>query len=192
MKKQLVILGLAMALGGCILGPQTVEVVPDIKVAERTDQLSGPVAVTVYDERTTPQLGTRGGIYKTTNFIYLDEQFAHSIKTAVDNALQSMGMEPVSSTDVPQVQVYMDELSYTVPYGDYVSGVDLKAAIRVEILKEGRRYAGRYVSEDHYRTIKAPSDSQNEEMVNTIINKVLARAMDDQALLNFLGGATGS
>ncbi|GAA4651851.1 YajG family lipoprotein [Kistimonas scapharcae] len=192
MKKWLLPLSLTVLLGGCILGPQTVEVVPDIKVAERTAQLSGPVAVTVYDERTTPQLGTRGGIYKTTNFIYLDEHFAQSIKVAVDNALRSMGMEPVSSTEVPQVQVYMDELSYAVPYGDYISGVDLKAAIRVEILKDGRRYAGRYVSEDHYRTIKAPSDSQNEEMVNAIINKVLARAMDDQTLLNFLSGTTGS
>lgn len=170
----------------CIMEQQTIQVAPKIVVSEGPFRLHGPVSITVYDERTIPQIGTQFGIDKQRNFIYLDEHFAHSIKIAMDHALQTLGMEPVSSTSVPRMQVYIDRLSYAVPKSEYVSNVHLKAAIRVEVWKKGRRYTEQYLSEERYRVIKTPSYSQNAEMVNAVINNVLAQVLADISLLDFL------
>lgn len=174
------------------MGPQTIQITPEIVVSGRSLRLQGLVSITVYDERTIPQIGMRDGIYQKSRFIYLDEYFTHSIKTAVEGFLRTRGMEPVSSSSVTQMQIYIDQLSYYVPEGTYVSSVNLKAAIRVEILKGGSRYAGRYLSDDSYRVMNAPSNSQNAEMTNAVLNKVLVRAMEDTELLSFLDGTTGS
>ena len=53
-----------LALGGCAMSPQSVQINPSVVVSESArNALSSSVSVTVFDERLTPVIGHRGGVY---------------------------------------------------------------------------------------------------------------------------------
>lgn len=184
-KTSLIILG-ALALGGCALSPQEVDVTPKIAVEKPVEPLQGTVSVTVYDERLSRSLGHRGGVYSSTNAITTNDRLTLAIRSAVELGLREMGLRVTESEDVPQFQVYLDDLEYKVPEGSYVTQVDLKAKVRVRVVKEGQRFEGAYSSEIGERVPKAPSDEKNEELVNKVLSDVLSRALDDPRLKSFL------
>lgn len=184
-KTSLIILG-ALALGGCALSPQEVDVTPKIAVEKPVEPLQGTVSVTVYDERLSRSLGHRGGVYSSTNAITTNDRLTLAIRSAVELGLREMGLRVTESEDVPQFQVYLDDLEYKVPEGSYVTQVDLKAKVRVRVVKEGQRFEGAYSSEIGERVPKAPSDEKNEELVNKVLSDVLSRALDDPRLKGFL------
>ncbi len=173
-------------LSGCALSPQNVTLAPDVKPAASSVKLSGPITVTVYDERLTPWLGTRGGVYNDSNRIGVANNLQDAVRTSVERALQELGMQTVSSSESPQFQIYIDTLSYRVPTSSYVSKVDLKASVRV-IAREGSEfYQGGYAAEDNRRVLKAPSDEENAQMINDILSKAIGRAFEDPGLMRFM------
>ncbi|MTI15540.1 YajG family lipoprotein [Sansalvadorimonas verongulae] len=173
-------------LGGCALSPQNVTIAPDVRLAADTVKLDGPVTVTAFDERVTPWLGTRGGVYKESNRIGIANNLQDAVKASVEMALVEQGMTPGSSTDAPQFQVYVDTLEYKVPASNYVSRVDLKAAIRVTVRAGEQFYQGAYSATDSKRVLKAPSDDDNTQMINEILAKAIGRAFADPGLMRFM------
>ncbi|MGI9283293.1 MAG: YajG family lipoprotein [Endozoicomonas sp.] len=191
MKKASVILLGALALGGCALGgcalsPQEVDVNPRVAVEKPVEQLQGTVSVTVYDERLSRSLGSRGGVYYSTNAITTNDRLTLAIRSAVELGLREMGLRVTESEEVSQFQVYLDDLEYLVPDGSYITQVDLKAKVRVRVMKEGQRFEGVYSSEITERVPKAPSDEKNEELIDKVLSDVLSRALADPSLTGFL------
>ncbi|WP_252178960.1 YajG family lipoprotein [Endozoicomonas sp. 4G] len=184
-KASLILLG-ALALGGCALSPQEVDVTPKIAVEKPVEPLQGTVSVTVYDERLSRSLGHRGGVYSDTNDITTNDRLTLAIRSAVEMSLREMGLTVTESEDVPQFQVYLDDLEYKVPEGSYITQVDLKAKVRVRIIKDGQRFEGVYATEITERVPKAPSDEKNEELINQVLSDVLSRALADPKLTGFL------
>ena len=173
-------------LGGCALSPQNVTIAPDIEIKGNQVALDGPVTVTVYDQRLSPWLGSRGGVYSGSNKIGIENNLQDAVRSSVEKALQKAGMQPGHSAAAPQFQVYIDTLEYHVPDSSYVSHVDLKAAVRVVVQVGTARYQGSYIAEDDRRVFRAPSDEENEEMINGILAKAVERAFDDPGLLRFM------
>ncbi|WP_062262039.1 YajG family lipoprotein [Endozoicomonas arenosclerae] len=185
MKKASVILLGALALGGCALSPQEVGVNPRVAVEKPVKQLQGTVSVTVYDERLSRSLGSRGGVYSSTNAITTNDRLTLAVRSAVELGLRELGLRVTESEEVPQFQVYLDDLEYQVPEGSYITQVDLKSKIRVRILNNGQRFEGTYSSEMTERVPKAPSDEKNEELIDKVLSDVLSRALADPRLLDF-------
>ena len=109
----------------------------------------------------TPWVGTRGGVYSSSNRINVGNDVASAVKSAVERTLLAMGMSPGSSAEAPQFQVYVDQLSYQVPGDQYVSKVALKASIRVVVRADGKNYQGSYTAREERRVLKALSDEEN-------------------------------
>ncbi|KEQ18859.1 YajG family lipoprotein [Endozoicomonas numazuensis] len=186
MKKASVILLGALALGGCALSPQEVDVNPRIAVEKPIKQLQGTVSVTVYDERLSRSLGNRGGVYSSTNAITTNDRLALAIRSSVELGLREMGLRVTESEEVPQFQVYLDSLEYRVPEGSYITQVDLSAKIRARVIKNGQSFEGVYSSEISERVPKAPSDDKNEELIDKVLSDVLSRSLADPGLTSFL------
>ena len=146
---------LASGLSGCALSPQNIDLDPVVDMASPTVGLDGPVTVTVYDERLTPWLGNRGGIYGSTNRIGIANNLQESVANAVEKALWDQGMVPGNSSSAPQFQVYIDSLSYKVPEGNYVTQVDLKASLRLTVLAGGNNYQGSYSASESHKVVKS-------------------------------------
>ena len=175
----------ALMLGGCAMSPQQVEVSPKIAVEGGVTNAQSPVSVTVYDDRAGARIGSRGGVYSETSSISTDADFALSVRSSVELALRQLGLKVTDSPDTPQFQVYIDQLSYTVPEG-YVSQVDLKAVARVVVSIGGEKFTGRYSSDIQQKLVTAPSDDKNVELVNQVLSDVLGRAFKDAELKAFL------
>lgn len=188
MKKKIVVLLGALALGGCALSPQEVEVNPRVTVEQADRQFNSAVSVTVYDERISNSLGNRGGVYNSTNAITTTSRFPLSVRSAVELALRELGVKVKESEDVPQFQVYLDSLEYTVPDSSYITQVDLKAKLRLRVVGGDGRFEGSYSSSIQERVPKAPSDEKNEELVNKVLSDALSRAFADPKMRLFLSG----
>lgn len=175
----------ALMLTGCAMSPQQLEVSPKITIDDAALTTQSAISVTVYDDRPDVRIGSRGGVYSETSTISTDADFALSLRSAVELALRQMGLKVTDSENTPQFQVYIDQLTYTVPEG-YVSQVDLKAVARVVVMNHGETFTGRYSSDMQKKLITAPSDEKNVEMVNQVLSDVLGRAFRDDRLKAFL------
>lgn len=187
-------------LGGCAKSPQQVVIAPTISV-ESGELLPGKktnnkIALTVYDERPSSVMGSRGGVYGETSLVSTGEDFTRNIRAAAEQALQEMGLtvsssesasEPSNSTSktVPQFQLYIDRFSYDV-LDSYFQDIEIKAAAHVVVTRGGQRFTGRYNSDLNQRLMTAPSNDKNDEMVNQVLDDVLARVFNDDALKVFL------
>ncbi|MRI32200.1 hypothetical protein EOPP23_04210 [Endozoicomonas sp. OPT23] len=186
MKKYLAILFASLLSAGCALSPQDVEVNPRITLEQPQEVIDGTVSTTVYDDRISKSLGNRGGVYGDTNAITTTNNLPLSLRSAVDLGLRELGMTVTESEDGAQFQLYLDELEYRVPEGNYITQVDLMAKIRVVVVNNGKRFKGSYTSSIQERVPTAPSDKKNEELINRVLGDVLDRAFSDSELQNFL------
>ncbi len=173
-------------LAGCALSPQSIVLAPKVTVPAGVVALSGPITVTGYDERVVPWVGTRGGVYGGSNRINIGNNVQSAVKTAVEHALVEMGMTPGSTAKAPQFQVYVDQLKYQVPDSNYITKVDLKATVRVVVRANGKSYQGSYSAQEARRVFKAPSDEDNQEMVNDVLGDAIERAFEDPGLMRFM------
>ncbi|AMO57793.1 hypothetical protein GZ77_13110 [Endozoicomonas montiporae] len=175
-----------LALGGCAMSPQSIQVNPSVTVAESVrNSLSSSVSVTVFDERLTPVIGFRGGVYDS-NEITARDNLPLALRSAVERGLREMGVSVVTSGEAPQFQVYLDSLEYRVPEGSYVTSVEVQTRIRVAVLHKGKRFEGSYSADISERVPKAPSDKKNEQLVNQVLSDVLERLFADQKLQSFM------
>ena len=177
---------LLAVLGGCVLSPQNIMVAPNVELPENRVALNGPVTVTVYDERVSPWLGSRGGVYSHSNRIGISNNIQDAVRSAVEKALKNAGMQPGNAADSPQFQVYIDSLEYHVPDSSYITQVNLRASVRVVVQAGSKRYQGSYSADENRRVFRAPSDVDNEAMVNDILSKAIERAFEDPDLMRFM------
>ena len=184
-KTAVFVIGVALMLGGCAKSPQQVEVSPRITVSGSLAHVQKPISVRVYDERSGAKIGSRGGVYSETSTLSTGENFALSIRSAVELALRQMGLKVTDSEDTPQFQVMVEQLKYTVPEG-FISQVHLQAVVRVSVVNGDQTFTGRYRSDIKQKLVAAPSDQKNVELVNQVLNDALSRAFRDDELKAFL------
>ncbi|CAM3756066.1 YajG family lipoprotein [Parendozoicomonas haliclonae] len=172
-------------LGGCALSPQNVTIAPAVNSSASQIALNGPVTVTVYDQRATPWIGDRGGVY-SGNKIGIANSIQDGVRTSVEKVLLESGMQPGNSATAPQFQVFIDNLTYSVPAESYITKVDLKANIRVVVRTESGVYEGSYGAQESRRVLKAPSDEDNQIMINEILGAAILRAFEDPGLMRYM------
>ncbi|OED50489.1 hypothetical protein ACH42_01095 [Endozoicomonas sp. (ex Bugula neritina AB1)] len=179
-------LGILLVLGGCAMSPQSISVNPKVELAESVKNTAdGSVSVTVFDERLSPVVGYRGGVYEATA-ITTSDNLAVALRSVTEQSLQEMGMTATASHNIPQFQIYLDTLEYKVPDGSYVTQVDVKAKIRAVLFNGSERFEGSYSVDITERVAKAPSDKKNQELVDKVLGDVLGRLFADQKFQNFI------
>ena len=161
-------------LGGCAMSPQQLAIAPDIEVEISEPVSTSEIGLTVYDERTSSVLGSRGGVYSETSMISTGDDFTASIRTATEQALQKLGLEISPAENIPQFQVYIDRLTYEV-LDSYLHDVEIKAAAHVVVTHGSQRFTGRYSSDLNQRLATAPSNKKNDELVSQVVSDMLAR-----------------
>ena len=179
----------SLLLGGCAMSPQQVAVTPQIAVEVTEPVATGKVGLTVYDERPSSVLGSRGGVYGETSMISTSGDFIPNIRAATEEALQQMGLEVSSAENAPRFQLYIDRFTYEV-LDSYFQDIEIKAAAHVVVTRGSQRFTGRYSSDLNQRLMTPPSGKRNDEMVNQVLDDMLARVFSDESLKAFLGSVS--
>ena len=177
---------MSMLLGGCAVSPQQVAIEPSISMATSEPVSAREIGLTVYDERPSAVMGSRGGVYSETSMISTDENFTRNIRVATEQALEQWGLTVSSGEDIPKFQLYIDRFTYEI-LDTYFQDVEIKAAAHVEVTYGSQRFTGRYSSDLSQRLVKTPSNKKNDEMLGQVLDDMLTRVFQDERLKEFLG-----
>lgn len=175
----------SLLFGGCAMSPQQVAVAPDIAVEAGKPVSTSVIGLTVYDERPSVILGSRGGVYSETSMISTGADFIANIRAATEQALQQLGLKVSATENAPQFQLYIDRLTYDV-LDSYLHNIEIKAAAHVVVIHGSQRFTGRYSSDLNQKLPTAPSNKKNDEMVNQVMDDMLVRVFQDESLREFL------
>jgi uncharacterized lipoprotein len=173
-------------LSACAYSPQQITIDP--LIASDNERYGGgrEVVVSVEDSRAVKELGSRGGAYKETSLITIDNNLADAIKRAAEEKLSAQGFNVNSSAgDAASVIITIEQLTYDVPEQSVGKKVMLEAGLKVNVAAGDESYAGTYKSASERQTVVTPSMEKNEEMINSLLSDTLLRLFSDPKLKDF-------
>jgi uncharacterized lipoprotein len=176
-------------LSGCAFTPQTAEIKPTVQVYASNIGQGKTVGVLVTDERDTQDLGNRGSaLISKAAKISSDQNLAEVFRQAVFDGLKSKSFMPkdLNGAVDRQLKVEIRSLNYSTSTGFWTGGVDTKAAIKAIATASGKSYENIYRSNNEERVVVVPTAEHNSELLNKVVNDVLSKLFEDQALLSTL------
>lgn len=181
--------GLAAVLAGCAHSPQQLNVVPGVTAPLSQVAQQQPVVVSVQDSRSSPVLGTRGGLYPESSNLTINPQAVSHLREQVEQALTKLGFQvvPEGTANANSLVVSLAELTYISPKeGVYVTQADLGAAFTAEARSANQRYNGRYSASAQHRFGYAPNQATNTRLVTEVMSDALSRIFKDPEVIRIL------
>lgn len=177
---------LALTFSACALSPQHVELMPSVEVTSRLP-VAHIVSLSIEDQRPQNYLGTRGGVYADTSYIYPATSLQQSLRPAALQALQQLGLQTEGVSPQPiLIKLVIEQLSYQMDDRALPKKVTLNTRIRAELTRGTQQHQGNFNSAKVYNFVKSPSAEQNQKIVNEILSETLTRLFNDPQLLAFL------
>jgi len=172
-----------LTLTGCALSPQQLDPNPKLTGTINPVGQGQPVVVRVVDGRSSPALGTRGGLYpETSSIIVPADKLLPKLQAQTEAAVRLLGFTPSANAyNAPQLTLTLAELKYQSPKeGLYVTEANIGATLRVDVQNGGRRYNGRYGASLNQRFGMAPNEQTNTKLVSDVLSDALSRVFRDQ------------
>lgn len=156
----------SIGLCACTFTPQKADIKPEIQVSASNIGQGKTVGVLVTE----------------------DHNLSEVFRQAVFDGLKAKNFVPtdISSSVDRQLKVEIRTLNYSTSTGFWTGGMDTKAAIKVIVTASGMSYENMYRSANEERVVVVPTAEHNSEMLNNVVNDVLAKPFEDQALLSAL------
>lgn len=181
--------GLAVVLSGCAHSPQQLNVTPSVTIPLSQVARQQPVVLTVQDSRSSPVMGTRGGLYPDSSNLTISNQAVPHLRQQVEQALGKLGFQvvPEGTPNANSLVVSLAELSYVSPKeGVYVTQADIGAAFAAEARSTNQRYNGRYSASAQHRFGYAPNQATNTRLVTEVMSDALSRIFKDPEIIRIL------
>jgi uncharacterized lipoprotein len=174
-----------LVLTGCALSPQSITIIPDIKVANaNNDQQQKTIQIGVNDARANKVIGTRGGIYADTSAITADADITQSVRNSLTAAYRVLGYNVLNSGANVQIIVDITDLTYTASGETTIRAVETAAALKATC------QSGTYVVTNEYRitdkadVLKPPTTGENQDYINGTLSSTLQRLVNDASILD--------
>lgn len=176
----------AVFLGGCALSPQYVDLKPTIDVKEQ-ELTPNIVQLSIVDKRPETKLGTRGGVYKDTSYIYLSKPIEETLTPAAQAALQKLGLQTQGLSPLPyQMTIQLDKLTYKMNDEKLPKKVSIDTSISVFLSKGDKSHQGEFSSAKEFSYMKSPNEEENQKIINEILSDTLTRLFNDNKVVSFL------
>jgi uncharacterized lipoprotein len=175
----------SLLLTGCALSPQQLSPQPKLKTELVAVGQGQPVVVRVVDQRPSPDLGTRGGLYAETSAVSVPSaNILPQLQAQTEAAVRLLGFVPSpAASNAPQLTVILDSLKYQSPKeGVYVTEANIAATLKAEVQNSSRRYNGRYTATLNQRFGMAPNQATNTKLVSDVLSDALTRLFKDPTI----------
>lgn len=174
-------------LSGCALSPQTVRIHPALDVSQLAPRAQvKSIALSVGDTRQNRIVGYRGGVYATAS-ITADANLTGAVRAELSHALGKLGLQVVedgANADI-SLGVEIAELGYAVTEDRVTRTIETVAMVRGKSTAGAVTRTGEYRDRRTKEVVKAPSDEDNEELLNDVLSASLQRLVSDPDLLQF-------
>lgn len=172
-----------LCVASCALSPQVIPVTPVLEAHRTGDSAAENIFIQVKDNRVSPDLGYRGGVYETA-VISTAADITDSIQRGLASTLGAAGYEV--SADGKQADLVLvieiDSLAYTAQQKNVLWNIEIVAMISATV-KRGSTEKSVQIQDRLTREFaKAPSDRENITIINNVINKALQRVIDNRSL----------
>ena len=183
----LMLLAGVVLLTGCAQSPQQLQLNPRVQAATLG---AGTAVVTVQsrDDRGTARVGSRGGVYANSSLITTPQDFAQRLADAYATALQQSGAVTVASSAPLQMTVALNKFTISTPQRRVLPEISYSAQISVDAVREGQRRSYRYSVTQTHKLPQIPDDAKNQQLVDSLFNELLRRAIADEELNQFILG----
>lgn len=172
-------------LVGCGLSPQYLAPEPRFSGQLAAVGQGQPVVVRVSDARSSPVIGTRGGLYAQSSVITVSSQsFLPRLQAETDAAVRMLGFTPMQQgAGEAQLNLKLIELSYKAAEDNgLIKEAQLQAVYALEVQNGTRRYNGRYAANLTQGYAKAPNEKTNNVLVSKVLSEGLQRVFNDPAI----------
>jgi uncharacterized lipoprotein len=173
----------------CAFQKQTTIVKPEVHVVQSAVGKGHAVYVSVSDERESADIGNRGSAaFSKMATISNNQNLAEVFRQAIFEGLQAQGFAPSSSDQSAHRQLKLEirALDYSTSTGFWTGGVDTKAAVKVIVTTSQGNYEHLYRAANEERVVVVPTAGHNSELINKVVNDVLTRVFQDQAMIGYL------
>lgn len=175
-------------LSSCALSPQEIRLQPsvDLAPADFGDQRS--INIVVEDRRSSPVIGTRGGVYPDTSTIVIGNDYRSEIAQTVAGALRQWGFRPQPSNSDPadlRFIVGIEQISYQPGNNSAIGKMHIAVNLSLVVEKGKQRYQGQYGASGELGYVTA-SAAKNEARINEIFDLALQKLFSDAGLVAFL------
>ena len=175
---------MVLLFSACALSPQTVRMQPALDVAQMPQRAQGAtIALSVGDVRDSKVVGYRGGVYATAS-ISADAGMETAVRSELARALGQLGYQVVErgAKAAIALEVEIAELGYSVTEDRVTRTV---AAVRGRATSGAITRTGEYRDRRTKEMLKAPSEAENETLLNEVLSASLQRLVADPDLLKF-------
>lgn len=184
--KWLAVMAIVVVSGCAQFSPQQVRLSPAL-AADNLIQGSGTMSLTIVDGRASEVIGSRGGSYPETSIITAQPKVVDVVNSLATQVFARSGFEVTNSLPEQQVTIRIVELSYvTEPAKASVRKNTASAAIAIEVSKDNVSYQNNYRTTRFVETLGYPSEEENTELINSVLQAVLERLFSDRELEAFL------
>ena len=171
-------------LSGCALSPQTVTIIPDIKVANaNNDQQQKAIQIVVNDVRASRVIGTRGGIYKDTSEITASGDITQPVRNSLTAAFRVLGYNVLNDGANVQITVDITDLKYSATGETTIRAVETSAAVKSTCRNGSYVVTNEYRITDNADVLKAPATGKNQDLINGTLSSTLQRLINDATIL---------
>ena len=178
---------LSGSTGGCALSPQVVEIHPQLPAgAGAAATVAATLALEVRDDRKSPLVGYRGGVYETATITVAGDMAAR-LRSALADAFGQRGYDVVAA-DAPaplRLSVAVVELGYSIRQLQLTRLVETRAALQARSQSGTTTRTGAYRDQRSLEVLKPPDTATNERLINETLDAALQRLLADTELLNF-------
>lgn len=186
MKKIISSLFICLYFAACGLSPQIVKIDPTFSDAKGTPPSSDiTFKLIVTDRRDSPNLGTRGGVYKDTSIIKTKGDITKKIHEKLVSSFKRINYK-VESSAATELTIEINKLTYQGFGENRISEVEVSAEILATVSSSEETYSKTYKANRTKEVLKSPSEEKNQEMVNGILSTVIQRVLDDDDLLDYI------
>lgn len=175
----------SLTLVGCAHSPQQLTPQPKLTSSLTAVGHGQQVVVKVADGRSSPVLGTRGGLYPETSAISVNrETLVPRLQAEAEAAVRLLGFTPTSNAvNAPQLTLTLTDLKYQSPKdGLYVTEANISANIRADVQNNSQRFSGRYGASLNQRFGMAPNQETNTKLVGDVLSDAMTRAFKDPSI----------
>ncbi|MBF0232415.1 MAG: hypothetical protein HQK62_07630 [Desulfamplus sp.] len=179
-----------LAFFACADKPQNVRLIPDIPVIESNQGKGKMITVKVIDRRPNSIIGYRGSSsISNGGEITLNQSLEKLVLYESIKGLMKKGFNPLvsKSGESPVLTIEIQEFKYYTSTSFWTGAVHTKATIKAMAVANRRHYANAYTVNNEKRNVVVTTASQNEEVINEMLNDILQKLLDDNQLIEFMG-----
>ena len=185
--KNILVIMLSLFIVACAHSPQQVTISPVLSMEGEPYGNNRPVIVSVDDRRESKTIGSRGGMYSETSVITIKNDLSQAVLAAAKGRLAVQGFD-VNSTnaEATNMVVVIDDISFEPLNSAIGNVIEVQVVFLAELQSRDEKFTSSYTSKSNRKTVMAPNEEDNSELLTGLVSKTMDRMFADPKLQAFL------